>query len=127
MTNFAEHRELLSGTAPWKNYPGGGEVWFVDSGKGYDGCFTDWAVGRAVAEVMTAFIGGHLVMKDGALLATVTEALEQHDEKMARLQAEVDAWRGCVQINAQMKGPKLMGVSRSELQRVFNKYWEIQE
>jgi hypothetical protein len=50
-------------------------------------------------------------------------ATDEATAEIKRLRAELGAWRGCVQINAMMNGPRLKGVNRSELQRVFDKYW----
>jgi hypothetical protein len=38
-------------------------------------------------------------------------------------EAERDAWRGCVIIDAKMDGPKFRGFNRQEGQRVFDKWW----
>ena len=39
------------------------------------------------------------------------------------MQAEINAWRGCVLVDAQMDGPKFRGFNSCEGQRVFNKWW----
>jgi len=62
---------------------------------------------------------------DRTVKSTAGFVMRQAAAEIERLREELEAWRCCVKIDVCMQGPVLMGTNRSELQRVFNKYWSV--
>lgn len=52
--------DLIKFAGPYHNYPGSGGVWCGENGNLPDGNFTDWALGRAMAQIAQAVYDGEL-------------------------------------------------------------------
>lgn len=58
------------------------------------------------------------------LLRDLADTVEELSADKERLHSEVEAWRDCVLIDAQMEGAVFKGFNRDQGRRVFEKYWK---
>lgn len=63
LSNAIEMVKTAVGNGRARNYPGSGGIWLPYNDGIADGNFTDWALGRAVAEIFNAIKDERLVRK----------------------------------------------------------------